>query len=69
MPWCCGYDGLQGSSITPDKKQVYGIPKILSSEHVFTGFRYTSPGIIQFHKAEANRFWEARENAKVQNQR
>ena len=69
MPWCCGYDGLQGGSITPGKKQVYGTPNILSSEQVFTGFRYTSSGIIQFHNIEANRFWEVGENAKVQNQR
>ena len=43
-------------SITRDKKQVHHIPETLSSEQVFTGFRYTSSGIIQFHKAQANRF-------------
>ena len=58
MSWCCGYDGLQGGSITPGKKQEYGILKIWSSEQVFTGFRYTSSGIILYHKAEANRFLE-----------
>ena len=50
---CLCYDGMGRIPITRDKKQVHHIPDNLSSEQVFTGFRYTSPGIIQFHKAEA----------------